>query len=156
MSINDNSSKRDLSNSLFLEYKKLKDNITYMIKNHESLNLEKIVGLYFQVINLTSMVKSLNEKNSTVEINSEELEKILEIEKYIDEEFNSHLHPLLIANLEKSIKDFKIKLKDIKSEHHSKTKNEIENQAKAFEELRQIMSTREFVNQYDKVLEKSK
>jgi len=156
MNTNNHSSINDTVNSLVSESDKLQDNISQMIKDYEKLNIEDIIGLYFQVINVTSFAKSLSESNLTIEKESDGFKKIVEIEKYIDEKFNEYLHPLLMSQLEKTIEDFKTKLKNMKTKQNSKTKNEIENQAKDFEELRQLMSTQEFVNQYDKVLEKSK
>jgi hypothetical protein len=81
------------------------------------------------------------------------LDKIQEIEKYIDEKFDSDLHLLLMSNLEKSIETLKIKLKNFTMNQPEKTKEVVENQAKMYEELRQIMSTQEFVDQYNNGLD---
>ena len=61
-----------------------------------------------------------------------------------------------MSQLKKSIEDSRKNLKDLKTNQSKKTKNEIENQAKMYEKLRQIMSTKEFVDQYNKVLDKPK
>ena len=55
-----------------------------MIKDYEKLKMEDIIGLYFQVINVTSFTKSLSENNLTLEKESDDFKKIAEIEKYID------------------------------------------------------------------------
>ena len=146
---------RDSIHSLVLESNKLQDKIKKVINNHESLKKEDLIEMYFQVINVTSIRKSLNEKNLITERNSKDFKKIVEIEEYIDEKFNKYLHPILMSQLEKTIEDFKTNLKSKNTKQNSKTKNEIENQAKDFEELRQLMSTQEFINQYNKILEKS-
>ena len=146
---------RDSIHSLVLESNKLQDKIKKVINNHESLKKEDLIEMYFQVINVTSIRKSLNEKKLIIERNSEDFKKIVEIEEYIDEKFNKYLHPILMSQLEKTIEDFKTNLKSKNTKQNSKTKNEIENQAKDFEELRQLMSTQEFINQYNKILEKS-
>jgi len=156
MNINNHSSISDAINSLVSEYNKLQNSVSQMINGYENLKMEDIIGLYFQVINVTSFTKSLNENNFTIEKESDDFKKIAEIEKYIDEKFNEQLHPLLMSQLEKTIEDFKTNLKNMKAKQNSKTKSDIENQAREFEELRKLMSTQEFVNQYDKVLEKSK
>jgi len=156
MNTSNHSSINDTINTLVSEYDKLQDSISQMIKDYEKLKMEDIIGLYFQVINVTSFTKSLSENNLTLEKESDDFKKIAEIEKYIDKKFNEYLHPLLMSQLEKTIENFKTNLKNIKAKQNSKTKNEIENQAKDFEKLRQLMSTQEFVNQYDKVLKKSK
>jgi len=156
MNTNNHFSINDTINSLVSEYDKLQDSISQMIKEYEKLKMEDIIGLYFQVINVTSFAKSLSENNLMIEKGSDDFKKIEEIENYIDEKFNEFLHPLLMSQLEKTIEDFKTELKNINAKQNSKTKNEIENQARDFEKLRQLMSTQEFVNQYDKVLDKSK
>jgi len=156
MNTSNHSSINDTINTLVSEYDKLQDSISQMIKDYEKLKMEDIIGLYFQVINVTSFTKSLSENNLTLEKESDDFKKIAEIEKYIDKKFNEYLHPLLMSQLEKTVENFKINLKNVKAKQNSKTKNEIENQAKDFEKLRQLMSTQEFVNQYDKVLKKSK
>jgi len=156
MNTSNHSSINDTINTLVSEYDKLQDSISQMIKDYEKLKMEDIIGLYFQVINVTSFTKSLSENNLMPEKESDDFKKIAEIEKYIDKKFNEYLHPLLMSQLEKTVENFKINLKNVKAKQNSKTKNEIENQAKDFEKLRQLMSTQEFVNQYDKVLKKSK
>jgi len=113
-----------------------------------------IIGLYFQVIDVSSFAKFLRENIKEFEksISEEALSKVKETEEYIDLKFNSFLHPLLMVQLEKTIEESKINLKNMKTKLNSKTNSEIENQAKMFEKLRQLMSTKEFVNQYDKVI----
>ena len=60
------------------------------------------------------------------------------------------MHPQIIENLTKSIKQITSELQSNNSEQ--KSKKDIERQAKLYEELRQKMSTKEFVEQYDKGL----
>ncbi|MEJ2259932.1 MAG: hypothetical protein P8X78_05430 [Nitrosopumilaceae archaeon] len=75
---------------------------------------------------------------------------IQETEKYVNGKFNNSIHPQIVSHLENSIEEIRNDLKNINRDN--KTKIEIENQAKMFEHLRQIMSTKEFVDQYDKIL----
>ena len=154
MNTNNHSSAGNTINSLVSESMKLQNSVSQMIKDYQNLKIEDIIGLYFQVINVTSFTKSLSEGKIMIEKNSDEFKKIEEIEKYIDEKFNGYLHPLLMSQLEKTIEDFKTDLKNTSTKQNTKTKSEIEKQAKDFEQLRQLMSTQEFVNQYDRVLEK--
>ena len=154
MNTNNHSSAGNTINSLVSESMKLQNSVSQMIKDYQNLKIEDIIGLYFQVINVTSFTKSLSEGKIMIEKNSDEFKKIKEIEKYIDEKFNGYLHPLLMSQLEKTIEDFKTDLKNTSTKQNTKTKSEIEKQAKDFEQLRQLMSTQEFVNQYDRVLEK--
>ena len=154
MNTNNHSSAGNTINSLVSESMKLQNSVSQMIKDYQNLKIEDIIGLYFQVINVTSFTKSLSEGKIMIEKNSDEFKKIKEIEKYIDEKFNGYLHPLLMSQLEKTIEGFKTDLKNTSTKQNTKTKSEIEKQAKDFEQLRQLMSTQEFVNQYDRVLEK--
>lgn len=154
MNTNNHFSAGNTINSLVSESMKLQNSVSQMIKDYQNLKIEDIIGLYFQVINVTSFTKSLSEGKIMIEKNSDEFKKIEEIEKYIDEKFNGYLHPLLMSQLEKTIEGFKTDLKNTSTKQNTKTKSEIEKQAKDFEQLRQLMSTQEFVNQYDRVLEK--
>jgi hypothetical protein len=152
MSTNDNSSITDTVNLFYSESNKLEDILSQSLKNSEKLSLSEIIGLYYQIINVTSLVKFLRQNLKGTENMKEEnplLDKIQEIEKYIDEKFDSNLHLLLMSNLKKSIETLKKKLKDFTTNQPKKTKEMVENQAKMYEELRQIMSTKEFVDQYN-------
>jgi len=144
------------TDSFITESKKLQENISYALKNSEKLKMEEIIGLYFHVINVSSLTKSLMGNDSSFEkFGSQILNKIKETEEHIDKKFNTNLHLLLMKQLEKKIEYSKNALKNIKSKLDVKNKSEIESQAKLFEELRQLMSTKEFVNQYDQILKKS-
>jgi len=156
MSTNDNSSITDTVNLFYSESNKLEDILSQSLKNSEKLSLSEIIGLYFQIINVTSLVKFLRQNLKDTENMKEDnllLDKIQEIEKCIDEKFDSDLHLLLMSNLEKSIETLKIKLKDFTTNQPEKTKEVVENQAKMYEELREIMSTKEFVDQYNNRLD---
>ncbi len=58
-----------------------------------------------------------------------------------------------MSELKKSIEDFKKKLRDLKTNQNEKTTEKVENQSKMYEKLRQIMSTKEFVDQYNNGLD---
>jgi hypothetical protein len=156
MSTNDNASITETRKIFYSESNKLEDVLSKSLKNSEKLSLSEIIGLYYQIINVTSLVKFLRQNLKDTENMKEDsllLDKIQEIEKYIDEKFDSDLHLLLMSNLEKSIETLKIKLKDFTTNQPEKTKEVVENQAKMYEELRQIMSTKEFVDQYNNGLD---
>lgn len=147
-------SNSDLLDNFVSKSIELEEDVSKALMNLEELYLEDIVGLYFNMINLSSIAKSINHNNQEFENkNSEEnLKKIKEIQSHLNEKFNETLHPMLISNLEKRIGEYKSNLKKVSINHDSKTKKEIEDQAEKFEKLRQLMSTKEFVNQYTKVL----
>jgi hypothetical protein len=110
------------------------------------LNNHEIVETYYQVMNVSSMVTMLKEQ-----VDSEPgplLSKIQETEKMISEKFDSILHPKILEKISSSIQQM---TKNLQSEDSGeKSKEQIESNAKLFEELRQTMSTKEFVEQYEK------
>ena len=115
--------------------------------------MKEIIELYYQIINFTSLLKFLKQ-NGEDSHNNKTISNTIEASKqYLDEEFNENLHPLLKSQLTKLLENSRESLKNMKLNQGEKTKEAIENQAKAYENLRQIMSTKEFIEQYDKTLE---
>jgi hypothetical protein len=113
-----------------------------------NLNIHEIVETYYQVMNVSSMSTMLR---GQVESESKSLlDKIHETEKLISEQFNSITHQQIMKNLSDSILEDTKKLQS--GNPGKKSKEEIELDAKLFEDLRQKMSTKEFVEQYEKSL----
>ncbi len=137
----------DISGMFHTESEKLENLITNATK--PELTLHEIIETYYQVMNVSSMITMLKQ---TLNANDHQtlLDKITEIEKVISEKFNSSTHPQIMENLAKSIKDTTNNLQSVSSEQ--KSKEDIENNAKLYEELRKKMSTKEFVEQYDQGL----
>ena len=157
MNTNNHQSIDETTNLFTSESSKLQDVISHALKNSEILSTSEIIQVYYQVSNVTSLAKFLRQKFGDLE-NTEEnktlLNKMQKMEKLIDEKFNETLHPLVMSQLKKSIENSRKNLKDMKTNQSKKTKNEIENQARVYEKLRQTMSTKEFVDQYNKLLDK--
>jgi len=157
MSTNNRPSIDETTNLFTSESSRLQDVISHALKNSEKLSISEIIEVYYQVSNVTSLVKFLRQKFRDIE-NTEENETLLnrmqKIEKLIDEKFNETLHPLVMSQLKKSIENSRKNLKDMKTNQGTKSKNEIDNQARVYEKLRQTMSTKEFVIQYNKLLDK--
>jgi len=157
MSTNNYPSIDETTNLFTSESSKLQDVISHALKNSEILPTSEIIEVYYQVSNVTSLAKFLRQKLGDLE-NTEEkktlLNKMQKMEKLIDEKFNETLHPLVMSQLKKSIENSRKNLKDMKTNQSKKTKNEIENQARVYEKLRQTMSTKEFVDQYNNLLDK--
>jgi len=157
MSTNNHPSIDETTNLFTSESIKLQDVIIHALKNSEILSISEIIQVYYQVSNVISLVKFLRQKFGDLE-NTEEnktlLNKMQKMEKLIDEKFNETLHPLVMSQLKKSIENSRKNLKDMKTNQRKKTKNEIENQARVYKKLRQTMSTKEFVDQYNKLLDK--
>ena len=107
-----------------------------------------IVNLYFQA----TMVETLSKKLREDVLESEQqkhLEKINTIQKYVDENFSKSLHPEILSQLINSIQKSTDNLKLLGQSTEEKTKEIIENEARLYKELRELMSTKEFVEQYD-------
>ena len=140
----------DVANSLKLldsEFEKFQKIIDSMPKNSEKM-IPDIVSLYFQA----TMVETLSKKLTQDIVESDQqtyLEKINKIQKYVDENFSKSLHPVILSQLVNSIQKSTNDLKLLGQNSEAKTKEIIENEARLYKELRELMSTKEFVEQYD-------
>ena len=159
MNANNQPSINETTNLFNSESSKLQDVVNQALQNSEKLSIAEIVETYYQVINVTSLGKFLRQNFEGV-TNMEEKESILkqiqDIERFIAEKFDENLHLLIMSELKKSTEDYMKKLKDLRANQDEKTKENVEEQAKMYEELRQIMSTKEFVDQYNNGLDNSK
>jgi len=138
----------DISSMFHDESEKL-ENLINNATTKSELSIHEIIETYFQIMNVSSMAVMLKQQLQTDE-HKILLDKIIDIERVISEKFNSSIHPQVLEKLTKSIQD---SIKNLQSEDSKqKSKEDIENRAKLYEELRQKMSTKEFVEQYDKGL----
>ena len=123
-------------------------NLIDIADSKSDLSVHEIVEIYYQVMNISSMSTMFKEQ---VESQSNSfLDKIQVIDKSISEQFNSNIHPRIMKTLSTSIRETTEKLQS--GDTGTKSKEQIESEAKLFEELRQKMSTMEFVEQYNKGL----
>ena len=134
----------ELLDSEFEKFRKLMDSIP---KNSEK-TIPDIVSLYFQATMVETLSKKLKEDISGSE-QQKYLEKINTIQKYVDENFSKSLHPEILSQLVNSIQKSTDNLKLLGQNSEEKTKEIIENEAQLYKELRELMSTKEFVEQYD-------
>jgi len=130
----------DLLELFTSEYDKL-ENLVNAMNFDDELHVNQIVEVYYQITNVSSMIIVV--KPQLAQNN----DKILYAEKFISEKFNSIIHPKIMKHITNSISNITSNLQSINSEH--KSKETIENEAKLYEKLREIMSTKEFVKQYD-------
>jgi len=140
----------DVANSLKLldsEFEKFQKIIDSMPKNSEKM-IPDIVSLYFQATMVETLSKKLTQDISESEQQTY-LEKINKIQKYVDENFSKSLHPVILSQLVNSIQKSTNDLKLLGQNSEAKTKEIIENEARLYKELRELMSTKEFVEQYD-------
>ena len=128
-----------------IESKKLHNLISSIIPISD-LPLSEIVKLYYQIINMSSMITMLKQQNLEPGIH----QKILETEKFISKKFNLDIHLQIMKKLESSIHDITVYLQSINPKE--KSKDDVEKESKLYDELRQKMSTKEFVEQYDEGL----
>lgn len=137
----------DVSVMFHVESDKL-ENILNNVSTVSENSLADIIEAYYQVMNVVSLITVLRQNSGND--NPALFDKIAEIEMIISEKFNSHIHPSLMQNLSSSI-ERSMRVLQSKGDGQ-KSKKDIENDAKLYEELRQMMSTKEFVEQYDKRL----
>ena len=139
----------DMVNSLELldsEFEKFQTIIDSISKNSKKM-IPDIVSLYFQATMVETLYKKLREDISESEQQTY-LEKINTIQKYVDENFSKSLHPEILSQLVNSIQKSTDNLKLLGQNSEEKTKEIIENEAQLYKELRELMSTKEFVEQY--------
>jgi len=137
----------DISSMFHTESEKLENLINNTTK--PKLSIHEIIETYYQIMNVSSMTTMLKQqldanKHKTL------LDKIAETERIISEKFNSSIHPQIMEKLTKSIQQTTKNLQS--GDSVQKSKEDTENEAKLYEELRKKMSTKEFVEQYDKGL----
>ena len=137
------SSFEDISKMFHTEHEKLLS-LMDLTSQKSDLSLHEIVETYYQIMNMTSMITMLKQQLDSNDHKSL-LDEITETEALISKKFNDDIHPQILQNLTKSIQDTTTKLQ---SDTSGKSPEEIEDNAKQFEELRQKMSTKEFVEQY--------
>lgn len=135
----------DIASMLDVEFEKLQNLIS---KAPDSLKISEIVESYYQIINVSSICSMLGEQFSGNEQNPL-LDKISKIQQFILTDFNSQIHPKILASLSNSIKET---MKKLQSSSDKKSKEEIQIESNLFDELRKKLSTREFIEQYQKGL----
>ncbi len=138
----------DISRMFHTESEKL-ENLINNATTKSELSIPEIVEAYYQIMNVFSMSTMLKQQHGGSNEHNSLIEEIEETRKFISEKFDSNLHPSIMRQLSNSITDI---TKTLQSGTLDKSKDEIESEAKLYEKLRQTMSTKEFVEQYDKGL----
>ena len=137
-------SSNDLMELFDTEFTKLENLVNEINLEHE-LPVNQIVSIYYQITNVTSMIEVMKQQIEKSDLSS--FEKISNAENFISEKFNSTIHPKIMSNISNSVLEITKNLQSLNSEQ--KSKETIENEAKLYEKLRELMSTKEFVKQYD-------
>ncbi|MFB5624747.1 MAG: hypothetical protein ACE5RP_07540 [Nitrosopumilus sp.] len=133
----------DISEVFDSESKSL-ESLFDMADSKTDMNIHEIVETYYQVMNVSSMATMLKQQAGS---EPKLLEKIHETEKFISQRFDSAIHPRIMKKLSESIQELTKKLQSESSGQKSKEQTELD--AALFNELRQNMSTKEFVEQYE-------
>jgi len=138
----------DISSMFHTESKNL-ENLINNATTKSELSIPEIIETYYQIMNVSSMSTMLKQEHGGSNEHNSLIEEIEETQKFISEKFDSDLHPSIMRQLSNSLTDI---TKTLQSGTLDKSKDEIESEAKLYEKLRQTMSTKEFVEQYDKGL----
>jgi hypothetical protein len=136
-------SAEDISKIFQIESQKLQ-NLFDVADSKTDINIHEIIETYYQVMNVSSMTTMLKQPPDSQ--SKELLEKIQQTDKLISERFDSIIHPKIMETLSTSIQELSNNLQSGNS--GKKSKEETEFDAKLFDELRQAMSTKEFIEQY--------
>jgi len=126
-------------------------NIIDVISKPKKLTISQIVESYYQVMKVSSISKLLKESfQSSINPKHQDLiHQINDVQKQIVEEFNTKLHPLIVSQLTYSIQSYTDILQSLSKETGQKSNETIETEANQYKELRELMSTKEFVIQYE-------
>ena len=134
----------DLITLFSKEFEKLKKLLDQISPDNE-LTVNQIVEIYYQITNVSSLTEVI--KQQLDDSDSTSFEKISNAQNFISENFNSTIHPKIMKNIDDSISEITKNLQSLNSDE--KSKETIENEAKLYEKLREFMSTKEFVMQYN-------
>ena len=127
------------------ESKNLESQI-HLLANKDAFSIPEMVQIYYLTMNVDSLATMMTEKFSE---DSSVMEKVENVESLISE-FNSGTHKKILQFLSDSIDKI---TKDLQTtDPQNKTKEQIKTEAEKFESLRETMSTKEFVEQYDRGL----
>jgi elongation factor P--beta-lysine ligase len=137
-------SSNELIKLFTIEFEKL-ETLVNQLNSENELPVNQIVEIYYQITNVSSMIEVMKQQIDKSDLSS--FEKISNAENFISEKFNSTIHPKIMNNIENSVYEITKNLQSLGSDQ--KSKETIENEAKLYEKLREIMSTKEFVKQYD-------
>ena len=126
-------------------------NVIDLASKSEKLTISQIIQSYYQVMKVSSISKILKENfQSSIDPKHQELlNRIHYVQKQITENFDTKLHPLIISQLTDSIQKYTGNLQSLDKNSGQKSKQGIEIEANLYKELRELMSTKEFVEQYE-------
>ena len=111
--------------------------------------LSDIINLYYQVTFVETLAKKIKSDLTSPAENQNLFDETNKTEEYLNEKFSKSLHPEILSELTSSIQVSTDNLKRLGQNSEQKTKETIEKEALLYKELRELMSTKEFVEQYE-------
>jgi len=132
------------------ESNQLQDVVNSALKS-EKLTISEMVQSYYQVMKVSSISKILkdNFQSSADPKHQDLVNEIHRVQKQITEKFDAKLHPLIVSQLTNSIQKHTDNIQSLDKNTGQKSKQSIETEANLYKELRELMSTKEFVEQYE-------
>ena len=132
------------------EYEKLQQTIETISKISEK-SIPGIINLYYQAVMVKTLTKKLQDdfESSDEPEHKKLIDKIEEIQKYLVDNFTKSIHPEILTQLTISIQSSTENLKLRGQNPEQKTKEIIEKEALLYKNLRELMSTKEFVEQFE-------
>ena len=130
------------------ESEKLQKIIDSIPKTSEK-KLSDIINLYYQVTMVQTLAKKIKSDFKSPTENQNLFDEINKTEEYMNEKFSKSLHPEILSELTSSIQVSTDNLKQLGQNSEQKTKETIEKEALLYKQLRELMSTKEFVEQYE-------
>ena len=130
------------------ESEKLQKIIDSILKT-SGKKLSDIINLYYQVTMVQTLAKKIKSDLKSPTENQNLFDEINKTEEYMNEKFSKSLHPEILSELTNSIQVSTDNLKRLGQNSEQKTKETIEKEALLYKELRELMSTKEFVEQYE-------
>ena len=109
----DNSFKQ-IADMFYEESEILIKSVKDALENAEMQNIREIVQIYYQVINVSSMISALEPRLYENDGHEKLLQKIKNTGEIIENEFNSNIHPAITAQLSEKIRESTNSLKEIK------------------------------------------
>ena len=120
------------------------------LPNTSEKEIPDIINLYYQVTMVQTLAKKIKSDLESPTPESQNLfDQINKTERYLNEKFSKSLHPEILSQLATSIQTSTDNLKLLGKNPEQKTKETIEKEALLYKELRELMSTKEFVEQYE-------
>ena len=132
------------------ESDQMKNILNVIGKKSDSLLIHEIIQLYYQVMKVSSLGRQLEHHPEIPDGTKADLilKKIHNVQNKISTEFDQKIHPSILSQLTTSIQESTDSLKKLGNDSAKKSKETIESEAKLYKDLRELMSTKEFVEQY--------